>query len=482
MATGHISKRSVDALQPRDRDQFLWDDGKGAVKGFGLKVTPAGRKVYLLQYRMSGRSPTRRFTIGTHGTWTPDAARSEAERLARMVETGIDPIEDRALRERQAAERKAADAVLAFDSYCADYLKKRVKVELPRSYGYVGSALRNHAIPVLGTKPLPSITTRDILAVIEAIPADQQSVRRSVFSVLRKLFRWAKAREDIPLSPLDGMEAPKPVDSRDRTLSVEELSLALRAAGEMAMPFGPFYRLLFSTGQRREEVAGLIWGEVDRANALWTLPASRTKNSEANLVPLNRHAIAALDRAAAAAEAAKAIAVLEKEAAAQGRKLKPTERTKAATEAEQSAMAEYASGTRKWPAKGLVLSGTGETPVSGYSRAKARLDADMLKLAHKDATEAREDPGEVELSPWRLHDARRTLATGLQKLGVRFEVTEAVLNHTSGASRTGVAAVYQRHDWGPEKRAALDAWADHCDRVLLPPADTSNVVALRLEV
>ena len=106
----------------------------------------------------------------------------------------------------------------------------------------------------------------------------------------------------------------------------------------------------------------------------------------------------------------------------------------------------------------------------------------MLKLAHKDATEAREDPGEVELSPWRLHDARRTLATGLQKLGVRFEVTEAVLNHTSGASRTGVAAVYQRHDWGPEKRAALDAWADHCDRVLLPPADTSNVVALRLEV
>jgi hypothetical protein len=64
------------------------------------------------------------------------------------------------------------------------------------------------------------------------------------------------------------------------------------------------------------------------------------------------------------------------------------------------------------------------------------------------------------LVPWTLHDLRRTVATGLQRLGVRLEVTEAVLNHVSG-SRAGVAGVYQRHDWAVEKRAALDGWAAH---------------------
>lgn len=68
--------------------------------------------------------------------------------------------------------------------------------------------------------------------------------------------------------------------------------------------------------------------------------------------------------------------------------------------------------------------------------------------------------GDDPLPPWRLHDLRRTLATGFQRLGVRFEVTEAVLNHVGG-SRSGVAAIYQRHDWKAEKREALNAWNDH---------------------
>ena len=100
----------------------------------------------------------------------------------------------------------------------------------------------------------------------------------------------------------------------------------------------------------------------------------------------------------------------------------------------------------------------------------------------KDADEAGKDGNTVQLAAWRVHDARRTLATGLQRLGVRFEVTEAVLNHTSGASRSGVAAVYQRHSWGPEKRAALDAWADHCDGVRNPFDVAGNVVPLVREL
>lgn len=106
-----------------------------------------------------------------------------------------------------------------------------------------------------------------------------------------------------------------------------------------------------------------------------------------------------------------------------------------------------------------------EPTVSGFSRAKSRLDSRMAEIAAQDANAAGEGIEPVVIAPWRLHDARRTLATGLQRLGVRFEVTEAVLNHTSGASRSGVAAVYQRYGWEAEKRSALYAWADHCDHV-----------------
>lgn len=77
---------------------------------------------------------------------------------------------------------------------------------------------------------------------------------------------------------------------------------------------------------------------------------------------------------------------------------------------------------------------------------------------------------------WTLHDIRRTVATGLQRLGVRYEVTEAVLNHVSGA-RGGIAGVYQRHDWKDEKRIALEAWATELDRIIRGSDDT-NVVKL----
>jgi len=122
-----------------------------------------------------------------------------------------------------------------------------------------------------------------------------------------------------------------------------------------------------------------------------------------------------------------------------------------------------------WRKTGFLFSTTGTTCSSGHSRAKARLDRAIAKLAAAE--------GVAPPEPWRLHDLRRTLATGLQRLGVRFEVTEAVLNHVSG-SRGGVAGIYQRHDWADEKRAAVEAWARHVEG-LLSGKDKTNVVALQ---
>jgi integrase len=115
---------------------------------------------------------------------------------------------------------------------------------------------------------------------------------------------------------------------------------------------------------------------------------------------------------------------------------------------------EVAGGT-EWPKSGLVFSTTGRSSPSGFSKAKRRLDEYTQRATREGVTS----------EAWRLHDLRRTVATGLQRLGVRFEVTEAVLNHVSGA-RGGIAGVYQRHDWKEEKEDALNKWSGYIERLV----------------
>jgi hypothetical protein len=93
MVTARITKRTVDAAKPRKADSYYWDE---ELSGFGLKVTPAGRKVYLVQYRLGGRKGrTRRVTIGQHGQITPTFAKDEAKRLLGTIASGRDPAAER---------------------------------------------------------------------------------------------------------------------------------------------------------------------------------------------------------------------------------------------------------------------------------------------------------------------------------------------------------------------------------------------------
>jgi integrase len=418
MATGRINKSSVDATRPGTAEVMLWDD---KIAGFGLKVTPKGAKTYLFQYRIGGRvGKTRRVTIGKHGALTPDAARKEAERLAVLVSQGADPQQ-----QKQDNARKAVD--LAFKGYAQTFVDDCLKVRWKTSHKDGEALLRLYAIPVLGAKPLHEVKRADIRAVLQKAKG-KVATSRNLFAVLRRLFRWAVSEGDLEVSPLTGMEPPPLPLKRDRVLSDQELKLAWQASADLGYPFGPLIRMLIITGQRLEEVSALDWSELDRAAAMWTLPAERAKNGNASKVPLSTLAVTELN-----------------------------------------ALAKRSKRKDGWPRTGLVFSTTGETSVSGHSRAKRRLDREMTTLAKKE----KEVP---TIAPWRLHDLRRTLATGMQRLGVRFEVTEAILNHVSG-SKAGVAGVYQLHDWGPEKKAALQAWSRHVQG-LLETKDTTNVVAL----
>lgn len=410
-----ITKSSVDAAAPGTKDRLLWDD---RLPGFGCKVTPKGSKVFVYQYRMGGRgSPARRYTIGKFGPITADQARREAEVLALKVAQGIDP-------QSVKVEKARISVDLAFRAYVDRFHRDYLTKAWPASERDALVLLRRYAAPVLKKKPLPEITRKDITAVL-AGARDKVATASLLFATLRRMMRWAVNQGDLERSPMEGMDAPAKAPSRDRVLSDDELRLVWRASYKLGYPFGPIFRLLILTGARREEVTSLDWSELNREDAIWVLPSSRSKNGVAARQPLSTLAMEELEGLAA-----------------------------------------RVGGWRK---AGVVFSTTGTTCSSGHSRAKARLDKEIAAIASKE-----EIPPPA---PWRVHDLRRTLATGLQRLGVRFEVTEAVLNHVSG-SRGGVAGIYQRHDWADEKRAAVEAWATHVEG-LLSGKDKTNVVALQ---
>ncbi|MBW0145533.1 tyrosine-type recombinase/integrase [Sphingomicrobium clamense] len=398
MAVQRITKSSVDALKPGPRDQYIWDD---RLKGFGVKITPAGGISYVVQYRPNGsRGNPRRTTIGKHGPLTPTQARDKAEETLRNLRLhDIDPIEEK----RAKAKAKVDLAYPAYAKRFVDtYGKRNWSSHTQADNRRYLTAADEPPMQALGCMAMHEIQRSDIAAVFDLVPDDQPGRARNLWAALRKLLNWAVERGDIDRSPAEGFKGPKPVKPRDRVLDDREITLAWRAAHELDYPFGPFLRVLIATGQRRNEVAGMDWREVDRDSASWTIPGDKTKNGQPHFVPLNELAIAALDGIVG----------------------------------------------EDWPSSGLIFSTTGKTPISGFARAKRSLDEEMTKLNEDEPVNA-----------WRLHDLRRTFATGMQRLGIRFEVTEAALNHISGA-RSGVAGVYQRHDWHNEKIVAMKAWSD----------------------
>ncbi|MDE0880907.1 MAG: site-specific integrase, partial [Sphingomonas bacterium] len=216
-----------------------------------------------------------------------------------------------------------------------------------------------------------------------------------------------------------------------------ELRLVWLAAGSLGYPFGPLIRLLILTGQRLREVAELPWAELNLPERKWLLPANRTKNGVATLVPLSDPAMSIVtDLPRIKSDAGKG---------------KPL----------------------------IAFTTTGDTPVSGFSKIKGRLDATMLEIARKEARDAGADDDAVAalaIEHWQFHDLRRTLASGCQRLGVKLEVSEAILNHVSG-TKSGIAGVYHVYKYEDEKRSALDAWARIVNNAV-SSADSDNVFRL----
>lgn len=425
MAVGRITKRSVEAipLPIGTARSYLWDD---QLKGFGCMVTAKGSRSYLVQYQMGGRgNPTRRVTIGKHGSpWTAEKARDEAGDLLEKVRKGIDPA-DHAKAEKSAADASKATAErLAFSKYVELFSKNYLEARGLRSKEDIKSTFRRDLTPFFKERPINGLRRAEISNRLDEIGVRSKSAALKAHKWLRKMLSWAVERGDLASSPMESMGPPHRDGRRRRVLSALELKAVWQASDGLDEPLGSFVKMLILTGQRLREVAGMAWSEVDLDAGQWVIPGHRTKNGRDHLCPLSPQAVAIL--------------------------------------------------TARFPDKkarrGLVFTTTHKTPIAGFSKAKRRLDlgfqGQLAKLSE----------GELAIPlPWVFHDLRRTFSTNSQALGFPIEHTEACLNHVSG-KRGGLAAIYQLHEYQPEKVAVMAAWGRHVQALLEPKPP--NVIEL----
>jgi integrase len=280
MAKGRITKRSVDAAKARSADTYLWDD---ELAGFGLKVTPASRKVYLVQYQLGGRKGrTRRVTIGQHGQVTPTFARVEAKRLLGEIAAGHDPANDR--------DKTKADKSLGvvLDQFMAEHVRPKLKAGTAGEYQRTA---RLNILPRLARRPIGELKRTDLARLHHEL-SDRPYQANRTLALLSKFFGWAEKRGLRP----DGSNPCRHIEKyregrRERFLSQEELGRlgdALREA-EQNKSCSPWIiaaiRLLALTGMRRNEALTLRWEHVSEEHESLFLPDSKTGRKAIHLSP-----------------------------------------------------------------------------------------------------------------------------------------------------------------------------------------------------
>jgi integrase len=275
---GKITKGEVDTFRPGEGDRFLWDTG---IKGFGLKVTPKGKRIYILQYRTGGRgSPTKRVTIGQHGVLTPEEARTRAKALAGLIANGGDPAEAKAL---DKAAPTVSDLVARFVAgHVATRLKPRSRIE----YGYLLDA---YVLPAIGRLRVREVTRKHVTELHHSLAEKPYAANRTL-GVVSKLFNLAEKWGERPDGSNPCRHVEKyPEHKRERFLSAVELQRLGKAltTAERDRSVSPFaiaaIRLLVFTGARRNEILTLKWEHVDLEQSCLRLPDSKTGQKTVHL-------------------------------------------------------------------------------------------------------------------------------------------------------------------------------------------------------
>jgi integrase len=343
-----------------------------------------------------------RYRNVTLGRYSEQFGLAQARRKARQILSDIELKPDPVT--ALPKPRKRVPAELSVKALWPQF--KAAKAHL-RSINEIERVFKRHILPEFGDRAADQITRSEITRLIDEIALNAPVMARLTLGYLSSFYSWAMPRLDqLQANPCRDAGRPPAPKARDRVLSEEEIGALWLVLEREPKPFGPAIKLLLLTGQRRNEVFDADRAEFDLEAKLWTISRDRAKNGATHLVPLTPTALAIV------------------------RELLKDRRSD----------------------KLLPARGNWEMSPSGFSKAMRRIRGSLeQQIGHP-------------VPHWTLHDLRRTLATGLQRLGVRLEITEAVLNHLSG-SRSGIVGVYQRHNYFDEKKSALRAWERELKRL-----------------
>mgnify|MGYP001031296280 CR=1 FL=1 len=305
-----ITKRVVDAAETREKDYVIWDD---ELPGFGLRVFASGKRSYVIQYRLGGRS--RRFTIGLHGVWTPEKARQEAKAQLGRVAQGEDPAEEKQLDHKALTVKELCDLYLT-DLKAGLILGKGDRPKKPSTIVTDTGRIQRHIIPLLGSRRVKDLTKADVGKALKDIMAGKtrcsvktkklrgKSIVRGgagtatrTIGLFGGILTYAVENGIIEVNPAHGVRRPKD-NVRDRRLSEAEyrtLGSILREAAEtekyeMSVEI---IRQLALTGCRRTEMVKLQWVEADTDSSCLRLIDSKEGTS---IRPIGLPAVEALER------------------------------------------------------------------------------------------------------------------------------------------------------------------------------------------
>ena len=417
-----------------------YDEKDTQVPGLAVRVMGTGQRSFVLVARFPGSSnPTRR-ALGSYGELTLEEARVKANKWRTLIKKGIDPAVQEE-RDRQAALRQQS---ITFGAVAEDFIAQKLPDE--RKGKEVETDIRREFLPVWRKRPITEITPLDVRNVIKAaVDRGARYQAHNLLTEVRRLFAWAIDQQvyGLEASPCDRLK-PKAIvgvrKPRKRILDGDELRAFWRATKRLDYPYGPLFRVLALTGQRKSEVAEARWPEFDLTEKLWTIPPERMKADAAHIVPLSDDVIAILGSG------------------------------KDDDKGTADGLPRFKKGDH------LFSSTFGKKPVNGFSKAKERLDKQMLRSWRALGRVNGKDRRRAQIAPFVIHDVRRTMRTGLSALPVPDLVRELVIAHT----KPGLHKVYDQHAFIAEKRHALELWAQRLRSIVEPPPPANtNVVTLQ---
>jgi integrase len=284
-----------------------------------------------------------------------------------------------------------------FHTVVVEYLQIKQPTVRPKTYRDIARYLTGEYFKPLHAKPIDSIARADVSLSLTRIDRDKGNVTAvRARTTLSAFFSWAMTMGLVEANPVIGAFKPKDSKPRERVLTNAELVEVWEACGNDA--FGRIIRLLILTGQRRDEVGGMPWKELDFEAGTWTIPATRTKNKRKHTITLPAMAWDIINEV---------------------RNNKTDHK---------SGSGDFVFGIR-----------------AGFGHWGLKQDLDLRLKA---------------VAKWTLHDLRRTTATGMADIGIQPHIIEQTLNHVSG-HKAGVAGTYNRSTYTAEVRTALALWADH---------------------